>query len=72
MTLQRVLTVVFFLIWSLAVTTLVLRSLQAPLGVDPGYNLEVVDNLARGNGYASYGAQRLDAWWSAKRLIKTP
>lgn len=45
------------------------RSLRTPLTVDEGYNLEVVDNLARGVGYASYGNHRLDASWSAKPLI---
>lgn len=51
--------------------TLVLASVGSvlgPIGTDEGYNLEVIDNLAKGVGYASYGNRRLDTWWSAKHM----
>lgn len=44
-----------------------LRSVFSPFGTDEGNNLEVVDNVARGVGYASYGNRQLDAWWSARK-----
>ncbi len=50
--------------------TLFWRSLQAPLSIDEGYNLEVVDNLAKGGGFASYGSRRLDSFWSARNLFQ--
>lgn len=37
--------------------------LFSPLEYDEAYNLQVVDNLAKGNGYASYGAIRGEGLW---------
>ena len=34
------------------------KTLHSPIDYDEGYNLQVVDNLAKGIGYASYGAIR--------------
>lgn len=45
---------------------LLMRSVTSPLGLDEGYNLEVVQNLSQGLGYASFGNHRMDAWWSAR------
>lgn len=47
---------------------LLFRSFQAPLSTDEGYNLEVVDNLAKKGRYASYGNRRFDAPWSVRSL----
>lgn len=60
---------VLLLAFAINVSILVWRSLEAPLSTDEGYNLEVVDNLAQGRGYASFGSHRFDAWWSAKSLL---
>lgn len=46
---------------------LVGQSFRAVLSVDEGYNLEVVDTLARTGVYASYGSHRFDAAWSTPR-----
>lgn len=49
------------------------RTIKSPVGLDEGYNLEVVYNLAQGVGYASFGNHRMDAWWSAgATLANTP
>ncbi|MGQ9496415.1 MAG: hypothetical protein ACUVRY_09235 [Thermoanaerobaculaceae bacterium] len=55
--------------FAINLSMLLWRSLEAPLSTDEGYNLEVVDNLAQGRGYASFGNHRFDAWWSAKSLF---
>lgn len=39
------------------------HSLATPLGYDEAYNLQVVDNLIKGKGYASYGAIRGEGPW---------
>ncbi|MCS7183430.1 MAG: hypothetical protein NZ869_10025, partial [Thermoanaerobaculum sp.] len=57
------------LVFLAALTMLLWQSRNAPLSVDEGYNLEVVDNLARNGLYASYGNRRLDANWSLPKFF---
>lgn len=54
--------------FALCVGRLFFQSLDAPLSPDEGYNLEVVDNVAKGKGYASFGNRRFDAPWSLRSL----
>lgn len=64
----RLVTGAILLAFIFAISLNLWRSRQAPLSTDEGYNLEVVDNLAKKGSYASYGNRRLDAWWSLKSM----
>lgn len=57
------------LAWMLLIPSLILlvittyNSLHIPLGYDEAYNLQIVDSLANGKGYASFGALRGSGSW---------
>lgn len=55
----------------IALVALGYRGLFLPIDYDEAYNLQVVDNLAKGLGYASYGSLRGDGQWLFDPFITT-
>ena len=62
---------IFFGLSAFAVVSLAWHGMAAPLDYDEAYNLQVVDNLANGTGYASYGALRDEGPWAFDPNITT-
>lgn len=55
----------------LALTMVTITAFVQPLGFDEAYNLQVVENIARGVGYASFGVLRGDGPWFFDPYVTT-
>lgn len=62
---------ILLIIAVLALVMVTVTALVQPLGFDEAYNLQVVENVARGVGYASFGVLRGDGPWFFDPYVTT-